>query len=113
MEFYKPRKLAFKAWNKEAKLLMRLDSISCVKGELIKKDHILLQSTGLVDHQLDELFDMDVVLLDSAKYVIRWSEENACWSFSMPTGNDTAKSLTQEVARKMVRLCSYFESAGF
>jgi hypothetical protein len=112
MEFYKPRKLTFKAWNKDARLLMRLDSISCVKGELLKKDHILLQFTGLLDKQLDELYEMDVVLLDSVKYVIRWSDDNSGWSYVILADNGTPNSLTPEVARKMVRLCNYFESAG-
>jgi len=52
---YKPRKMMFKAWNKETRLLMRLNSIDCVKGELVKKDHILLQFTGLYDKQKEEI----------------------------------------------------------
>jgi hypothetical protein len=80
MELYKPRKLTFKAWNKESRLLMRLDSISCAKGELFKKDHILLQFTGLVDNQVEEIYEMDIVLVDTRKFIVRWSDVHCGWS---------------------------------
>lgn len=112
MDFYMPRKLAFKAWNKDARLLMRLDSIECAKGELFKHDHILLQFTGLVDSQRDELYEMDVVLIDSVKYVIRWSDERCGWTYLALADNGSPHLLTIEAARKMIRLCNYFESAG-
>lgn len=49
MDLFSPRKLLFKAWNTETKLLMRLNTIDCRKGELFKRDHILLQFTGMYD----------------------------------------------------------------
>jgi hypothetical protein len=110
MEFYIPRKLVFRAWNKEARLLMRLDNISCVKGELIKKDHILLQYTGMVDKQLEELYEMDVVLIDSEKFVIHWSAERNGWVFTSVKKRRSSQELTQQYATSMIRLCSFFES---
>jgi hypothetical protein len=112
MEFYIPRKLMFKAWNKESKLLMRLDNISCVKGELVKENHIILQYTGLVDKQLEELYEMDLVLLRSEKFVIQWSPEKNGWVYQIATRKTPGETLTREVAQSMIRLCSYFESSG-
>jgi hypothetical protein len=101
-----------KAWNKETRLLMRLDSISCVKGELVKKGHILLQYTGLLDKQFDELYEMDVVLSQSSKFVVRWSPEKSAWSFVPFNKTEPVEVLTPDIARSMIRLCSYFESSA-
>jgi hypothetical protein len=79
---FKPRKLMFKAWNKEAKLLMRLNSIDCNKGELNKKDHILLQFTGLYDKQKEEIYDMDVLMIGSDKFIVNWDHERNGWALA-------------------------------
>jgi hypothetical protein len=110
MEFYTPRKLKFKAWNTESQLLMRLNSIDCVKGELVKKGHILLQYTEMTDKQSEELYELDVVLIDGDKYVIVWEKSPAGW-FLVKLSDPLARQiLLQEQARTAVRLCSYFES---
>ena len=110
MDFYKPRKLRFKAWNKESKLLMRLNSIDCVKGELIKHDHILLQFTGMLDKQDEELYELDVVLIDSDKYVITWNEQNNGWCLRELVDGTKVMPLDANVSQRSGRLWSYFES---
>jgi sulfatase maturation enzyme AslB (radical SAM superfamily) len=110
MDLYQPRKLKFKAWNLNTSLLMRLDSISCAKGELFKQDHILLQYTGLLDKQLEELYEMDLVFIGSSRYVIAWCATRCCWCYGPLAGNENRDILTKETAQKMIRLCSYFES---
>jgi len=107
---YTPRKLIFKAWNKESKLLMRLNSIECRRGELFKKDHILLQFTGLYDKQEDEIFEMDVLMINHEKFVVQWQEDRYGWSMvSMKDARDI-KPLTKELCLKSTRLWSFFES---
>jgi hypothetical protein len=107
-DLYSARKLKFKAWNTETRLLMRLNSIDCVRGELTKKDHILLQFTGLFDDQGEEVYDMDVLLSDRTRFMVRWEEELHAWKLSALDTPGTALPL--ERIQKMRRLCSYFES---
>jgi hypothetical protein len=108
MELYNPRKLKFKAWNLETKLLMRLNSIDCIKGELNKKSHVLLQFTGLLDKHDEEVYDMDILLNGSDKYLIKWSNEQYGWIIASLEG----KMLQRDIkifAENSVRLRSYFE----
>lgn len=107
---FKPRKFKFKAWNKEAKLLMKLSSIDCVKGELFKRDHILLQFTGHVDKQQEEIYEMDIVLMSSEKFVVMWDEESNGWFLRDIKRHVKIQRFEQEVAERAIRLCSYFES---
>jgi len=111
MEFYTPRPITFRAWNTESKLLVRLDSISCVKGELFKKDHILLQYTGMNDKQGEQLFEMDIALIGSSKYLVQWSAERGGWSYGLLAVGGIRDILTKHSASTMLRLCSYFESS--
>jgi YopX protein len=106
---YTPRKLKFKAWNTDEKLLMRLDSIGCNRGELIKQGHILLQFTGMTDKHEEEIYDMDILLQSSHKFVVRWNDEKISWFFSPLENLNEHSQLTQEAASTMLRLCSYFE----
>ena len=109
IEFYSPRKLKFKAWNTETHLLMRLHTIDCLRGELVKKDHVLLQFTGLHDAQQEEIYDMDVLLLDSEKYVVHWGQQINGWQLTRLKDSSKLK-LDEDFSRKMIRLCSYFET---
>ena len=110
MEFFTPRKLIFKAWNKETKLLMRLNSIDCKKGELFKKDHILLQFTGLYDKQEDEIFEMDVMLIGSEKFLVVWDASRSGWNLARLDNRNKAEPFLKENSGKTVRLCSFFEA---
>lgn len=110
IDFYSPRKLKFKAWNTQTRLLMRLNSIDCVKGELVKKDHILLQFTGLIDNQDEEVYDMDVLLWNSRKFIMYWEERSRGWKLTS-LDIQQKEELQHERVREMTRLCSYFESS--
>jgi hypothetical protein len=109
---FKPRKFKFKAWNMEAKLLMKLSSIECVKGELHKKDHLLLQYTGLMDKNDEELYEMDIVLVQSEKFVVIWDTQNNGWFLMNVKTELKTESFSKDLAVKTTRLCSYFESNG-
>jgi hypothetical protein len=109
MEF-KPRKILFKAWNKESKLLMRLNSIDCIKGELYRKDHILLQFTGLYDKQKEEIYEMDMVLIAGKTFVVSWDSIDNGWALTAFPAAGERKRLVKELCEGAVRICSYFES---
>lgn len=109
MEFV-PRKLLFKAWNQETGLLMRLSNIDCVKGELFRKGHILLQFTGLYDQQQEEIYEMDVVLVSGKKYVVVWDSSFSGWGLVSFPEAGAVQPFVRSVSDHAVRLCSYFES---
>jgi hypothetical protein len=108
---FKPRRFKFKAWNKDAKLLMKLSSIDCQKGELFKKDHILLQFTGLHDKNAEEIYEMDIVLVRSEKFVVTWDDESNGWFLRDVKDNAKIQRFEMDVSEKTIRLCSYFESS--
>lgn len=109
MDLFVPRKLKFKAWNKDTRLMMRLNTIDYAKGELYKKDHILLQFTGLSDSQGDEIYDMDVLLIGKTKYVVQWSPELNHWLLRSLQDKEE-KPFERAAVVKANRLCSYFET---
>jgi hypothetical protein len=105
-----PRKLLFKAWNQQTKLLMRLNTIDCIKGELYRKDHILLQFTGLFDMQHEEIYEMDMLLIDGKKFLVRWDETQHGWGLTALPETGDMKRLMKELSAVSLRICSYFES---
>jgi hypothetical protein len=109
MEEFKPRKIKFKAWNRDTRLLMRLNSIECNKGELVKRDHILLQFTGLHDKEGEEIYDMDVVLIGYDKFLVFWNEEKNGWYYSPLLKRESQECFVVGVPEKMKRFCNHFE----
>jgi len=109
MQWYTARKLKFKAWNKEEKLLMRLNSIDCNRGELVKKNHILLQFTGIYDKHQEEIYEMDILLKGDKRFLVRWNPELNGWYFSPIEMPENQQTLSTHEAVQMLRLCSYFE----
>ncbi|MBA4145653.1 MAG: hypothetical protein DI538_08710 [Azospira oryzae] len=109
MPDFKPRKVKFKAWNTSTRLVMRLSSIDCNKGELIKKDHVLLQFTGLCDIDGVEIYDQDVLLISSEKFLVYWNEETNGWYYHSLTNDSNREPFVVAVAVRMKRFCSFFE----
>lgn len=106
---FKKRKIKFKAWDQQHRLLMRLNSIDCNKGELFKKDHVLLQFTGLFDKDGEEIYEMDILLESLEKQVVFWNETKNGWYYSPILNPDTQVPLLLNDAERMKRFCSYFE----
>jgi len=106
---FKKRKIKFKAWDVEHRLMMRLQSIECNRGELFRKDHILLQYTGLTDKDGEEIYEMDVLLDTIEKQVVFWNEAKSGWYYSPIFNSDAYQPLLTINAGKMKRFCSYFE----
>jgi hypothetical protein len=107
---YQPRKMMFKAWNKETKLLMRLNSIDCNRGELVKKDHILLQFTGLYDQQQEEIYEMDVMLIGTEKFLVMWDVGRNGWTMVKLLTKNDPQPFVKEISLKATRLWNFFES---
>ena len=112
MEGFKHRNIKFKAWNTETHLLMRLNSIECNKGELFKTNHILLQFTGLVDQDGEEIYDMDVLLLGYDKFLVFWDADKNGWYYSPLLRRDLQEAFVAGVPEKMRRFCNHFELQG-
>jgi len=109
MPDFRPRKIKFKAWNISTHLLMRLNAIDCNKGELVKKDHVLLQFTGLCDKEGEEIYEQDILLIYSEKYLVFWNEEKNGWFYRPLDKLQNSDLFITAVAEKMKRFCSYFE----
>lgn len=107
---FNPRKLLFKAWNQETQLLMRLSNIECMKGELFKKNHILLQFTGLYDQQDEEIYEMDMVLIAGNKFVVYWDTTLNGWGLTDFPNAAGQQPFLKDISQSAVRICNYFES---
>jgi hypothetical protein len=106
---FTPRKIKFKAWDKEHRLLMRLNSIECSKGELMKKDHVLLQFTGLLDKEGEEIYEMDILFISLEKYIVFWNEKQNGWSYSLLSNREYHSPFLATDAEKMKRFGNFFE----
>jgi hypothetical protein len=109
MDEFKSRKIKFKAWNTETKLLMRLSTVDCGKGDQIRNHQILLQFTGLIDKEGNEIYEMDVLLIDYDKYLVFWNDEKNGWMYSPLLKRDSQHPFVWPMAQKMKRFCSWFE----
>ncbi|MBX7126866.1 MAG: YopX family protein [Cyclobacteriaceae bacterium] len=103
------RKIKFKAWDTASRLLLRLDSIECNRGELYRQHHILLQFTGLLDMDDVEIYEADVLLIGYDQYVVTWSEAQSGWYYAPLRKPAQQQIFVSAVARQMKRFCSYFE----
>lgn len=103
------RLFKFRAWDSDSRLLVRLNRLECNKGVLAKKGFIFLQFTGMLDKNGEEVYEMDVLLFQSEKRLVFWSDVNNAWAISFGMDKNYAEPLRQEVVNRGTRLCSYFE----
>ena len=69
-----------------------------------------MQFTGHYDKQAEEIYEMDIVLVSSEKFVVTWDEDSNGWYLTDLKNQEKVQRFAKDVAEKVVRLCSYFES---
>ena len=109
MDEFIPRTIKFKAWNADARLLLRLNSIECSKGELFRKGHVLLQFTGLHDKEGEEIYEQDIVLIGYEKFRVYWNSQHNGWYYSPLEKPLWHEPFLAGVPDTMRRFCSFFE----
>ena len=109
MDIFTPRKIKFKAWNTESRLLMRLNSIDCLKGELHQANHIFLQFTSLYDKEGAEIYELDVLLEDYTQYVVFWNHKTLGWNYAPMKTLEAHQPLSAAITARMKRFCNYYE----
>jgi len=107
-----PRSIKIKAWNIEDKLIKRVRQVDCLKSELYKTGHILLQYTGMEDQNSVEIYDGDLLLYQHRKHVVSWDQKDHSWIWTDQTNNEANKFTLME-AEQSLRLCHSFESDDF
>jgi hypothetical protein len=105
----KPRKIKIKAWNIENSLIKRISQVDCLKSELYKEGHILLQYTGMEDQGMVEIYDGDILLYQHRKHIVSWDEKEYLWIWTDLT-NQVQARFTRKEAQLSLRLCHSFES---
>ena len=106
----KPRSIKIKAWNIEDKLIKRVGQVNCVKSELYKEGHILLQYTDMEDQNKVEIYDGDVLLYQHRKHIVSWDEVKHRWIWTDQT-SQISSDLFVAQAKQSLRLCHSFESS--
>lgn len=107
-----PRSIKIKAWNIEDKLIKRVGQVDCLKSELYKEGHVLLQYTGMEDQNAIEIYDGDLLLYQHRKHIVSWDVEKHLWIWTDQT-NQQIQKFTSVEARQCLRLCHSFESDDF
>ena len=104
------RQIKIKGWDTENSLLVRLNAIDCRKGLLFKENYVLLQFTGLSDKSENEIYEGDILLISTKKYLVFWDETRNGWAFAENGHLKNKKPLLKKDVVNATRLCSYLES---